>query len=106
MTTGTLLLAELQARGVRVSSPLPGRLRLVVPAGAISAEELAALRPRKAEILAALAEPPHAWLERRTWEWLLHLRAHDADRADPALCRELALDDWRRALVSMPRGVQ
>jgi len=47
-------LADLRARGIRVESPSPGRLRLVVPAGALEPDELKALRARKAELLAAL----------------------------------------------------
>jgi hypothetical protein len=46
VTAALALLAELRRRGVRVESPVAGRLRLVVLPGILSAEEIERLRPR------------------------------------------------------------
>ena len=105
MTAAMTLLTGLRSRGVRVESPAPGRIRLVVPPGALSDEEIENLRPRKPELLAALAAeqaPLADWIERRTRGWLQHLLDHDRDNATLAFARELALDDWRLAQTGKP----
>jgi hypothetical protein len=102
--TATALLADLTCRGVELR-PDGDRLRWRAPAGVVTEQDLAALRAVKVELL-ALLEPPPAWLERRSREWLLHLREHDPHRADLALARELAEGDWRLAQAREPGSVQ